>query len=1398
MFRFRDQIAQIEDMAKQFIDASFKKLRSAEGAFDMLQNIKNIKSRESINNQLMSKWYDILDQYAREVDIIEEIFKKNKDHPPEVKNQPKVAGAIAWSHSLFNRIKKTIVRFQSLQEMLSSEQGRAVTRKYLAVARSMREYEEQLYHQWSYSVEPISLQNLKAHILSVEVVPQFSLEQENNPNAAPFDPNEAFPRNETIKVNFRPELKEIIKEAKYLDKMGFGIPEAAMNIALQEDKYYNLVEDLNSMIRNLKNLVGPLDSAERKLLQAQLNEMRRVLKPGLSRLNWNSLGIPEFIHKCNQEINKVASLVNQIRKNSSNISHIVDQIAQAALVKEPAPDEVLESSEFFEINSQHRTNLVDSLVQKYKSITPLLIKMESLVANTNTGRSKMLKDYYAHWEKKIFYALNYMIVNNMHVMECLMTNNAAAKKRSKQNLPFRAVKPRTAPLFKVQAILSAPEIVTSPSTPDIFKLMVKMTRALVDTAKQFHRWQHGSCIIAPPQKVGDDEEPFIFSFHSDVVNNQSIISLIGSLNSTMTKTFGNVSKFLDIWRKYRPLWKVDKMITLEKFAQKKPSVINYDDKLIFYSKLAKDVESQPSSKDVDFVRIITNPLQAAIYSEATSWIFSIGQHLNTSSKESLDIILEKVKNYKLDLQKDPSSLDDLTYVLNAIADVRNSSEAIEFQYRNVIEAYRTILMYKIPVNQEEVQAANGLPELWENLLAEAKRVDDELIPVKVKFAEGTRDQVKDFKTELKSLKEDFILNGPGVINKDLDRGLELLKEAKENVAKFMLKRDALVKAEKLFNLSISNYSELYDVENDMKELDKIYDLYTDVRETIQSWSKTLWVNLDIATLNKGIEAFAVRLKKLPKELKQLPPYTVVADKILSFKDSIPLFSDLKNEALRERHWKKLMEITGQTFDMNPDTFTLEKLFSMNLHSHSEAIGEMVNGAMKELSIENALREIEVTWKTQKFTVIKYSKGIDDRGYILGAIDDIITTLDDNAMSLQSMSASKFVVAFAEIVQQWEKILSHVGEVLEVWMVVQRKWMYLESIFVGSGDIRLQLPEEAARFDRIDKNFKKIMTETAKHNLVMEACGVENRLQTLRDLSNELEACQKSLSDYLNAKRNAFPRFFFISDEELLSILGSIDPKNVQEHIIKMFDNVLKLNFGSGKHEKAIVGMSSSEGEVLDFKRVVQIDGRVEEWMLAVENEMKKSNRTVHKEAIFRYAEMDRLNWLMAYQGMVGLAGAQVWWTWQVEDVFRKIKSGNKLAMKRFSKSLGDQLEQLVVSVRSDLSSNDRKKINTQIIVDVHARDIVDRFVRDSIMDENEFEWESQLRFYWDRNADQLLTRQCNGVLEYGYEYMGLNGRLVITPLTDRCYLTLTQALSMKLGAAPAGMTVISKISFTMF
>lgn len=143
-------------------------------------------------------------------------------------------------------------------------------------------------------------------------------------------------------------------------------------------------------------------------------------------------------------------------------------------------------------------------------------------------------------------------------------------------------------------------------------------------------------------------------------------------------------------------------------------------------------------------------------------------------------------------------------------------------------------------------------------------------------------------------------------------------------------------------------------------------------------------------------------------------------------------------------------------------------------------------------------------------------------------------------------------------------------------------------------------------------------------------------------------------------------------------------------------------------------------------------------------------------------------------------------TSQVEDVFRQVADGNKYAIKDLEAKLSAQLNALVALVREKLSSHARKKVNTLLIIDVHARDIVDGFVRESILNAKEFAWESQLRFYWDRDVDDCIIRQCTGKFSYGYEYMGMNGRLVITPLTDRCYMTLTQALTFKLGGAPAG------------
>ena len=110
--------------------------------------------------------------------------------------------------------------------------------------------------------------------------------------------------------------------------------------------------------------------------------------------------------------------------------------------------------------------------------------------------------------------------------------------------------------------------------------------------------------------------------------------------------------------------------------------------------------------------------------------------------------------------------------------------------------------------------------------------------------------------------------------------------------------------------------------------------------------------------------------------------------------------------------------------------------------------------------------------------------------------------------------------------------------------------------------------------------------------------------------------------------------------------------------------------------------------------------------------------------------------------MVVIASETVWWTWRVEDTFRKIKAGDKKGMKNEYQKQYQELEDLTELLIETNDKQIRLKINIMITCSVHSRDIVGDFVRDSILDTKEFTWESQLRFYFDNDTDIINVQQC--------------------------------------------------------
>lgn len=165
-----------------------------------------------------------------------------------------------------------------------------------------------------------------------------------------------------------------------------------------------------------------------------------------------------------------------------------------------------------------------------------------------------------------------------------------------------------------------------------------------------------------------------------------------------------------------------------------------------------------------------------------------------------------------------------------------------------------------------------------------------------------------------------------------------------------------------------------------------------------------------------------------------------------------------------------------------------------------------------------------------------------------------------------------------------------------------------------------------------------------------------------------------------------------------------------------------------------------------------------------------------------YQEIKRVEWVTKWPGMVVLCVSQIFWSIDIQSRLQR-KQINEV--KEYFSILQQQLNETVALIRSNTITNlTRITIKALIVIDVHAKDVLEELVNNKVSSVNDFQWLSQLRYYM--MDDIVLVNIINASVPFAYEYLGNSDRLVITPLTDRCYRTLMGAYQLHLNGAPEG------------
>ena len=885
MATFNMQVTTIDQETNELINSSFGELRSTEAALQLLVHFKTISCRPSIAAAVSDKLSEILKQFTLEVEAVRTVWEQNRHSPSIPKNQPPVSGGIMWSRGLFFRIKKTLLQFESYCSLSESDGGRYTVKKYVELGKSLRRYENDLHANWRTRSEQQALELLKQPVLCID-------------NAG------------NICVNFPPELLELMRETKCLDKMGFSVGETVLNIALREQQYIMLYESLRHMIVNYTRTIEDLDPSLRSLCGKKISSLKGSMQLGFTALNWVSLGTHDFIDRTNKELSAFQGFVRLMDNNAAKVAEIVAKIRGARLV--PAEHELfgdekegLDLPELVARIESHRTAVVDALVELHEQITPLLCKIEEVAVDQNTGRSAEMASFYNYWEKEIFRALVNAVVEGMQGLAVLM--HIVRRPNSPSGLGR--------PLVRIHA-RAKPGIISTPSLTEVHKIIDKLLRGIVEaTSRRFVRWMAGTCIPCPPLDLAGQDQVKLVTYYDDVSAHPNCVKMMMKVRTSLPNTAARIEKSHQRFARHAALWKDDRQILVEKFVRSKPrSSVEFDERIKHYSNIVRDLAAYPTSVTIDYVHISYDEVLTDIQSEASKWTNLYSKFLQEDASAKLNRIADKMHQIRTELQIMPVNLEEFKHLLQVIHDTRDSSSEVECVATDVEERFGVLRFYRVSIDDSELERSRLLLSEWHKIVAQARHRSLEVSKLKKEFAAATQMSCLEFLVESEQFLRRITSEGPGAPDVELDVAAERTAAFAAELKVLMQKKDSIVSAIKLFELEPVVFSVLAQAAEKIKNINEIMRVYNDFSEACRSWSSALFFSeLNMDALKAGCDAFRMQFKKLPEHTHVFMLYDKLGVTLSNFEDSLPLLALLKSEAMRSRHWKKLLP----SVDVNP-------------------------------------------------------------------------------------------------------------------------------------------------------------------------------------------------------------------------------------------------------------------------------------------------------------------------------------------------------------------------------------------------------------------------------------------------------------------------------------------------
>jgi len=584
-----------------------------------------------------------------------------------------------------------------------------------------------------------------------------------------------------------------------------------------------------------------------------------------------------------------------------------------------------------------------------------------------------------------------------------------------------------------------------------------------------------------------------------------------------------------------------------------------------------------------------------------------------------------------------------------------------------------------------------------------------------------------------------------------------------------------------------NRLEMYD--DVLKSANFTVQLLTSIRDW-QDVARTMksvpLVSININSLSTSIENLVQSINRLRNESKF--GFSIIAEllskvqEVYSYLEQIEMLSKGK---MRSGNWISLFKACGLQPSQYHDNITIEDLSNMGILKMKEKILEITTISQGEFEIVSEFDRITTEW--EKVTVPFVEMTIKNEDNLrLGDTSQLVERINDRMIVFSKMYSNPYSISIKDSLLSKMKLLDTISRIIENWSTFQNNWSIL-SAFFESKENRNLLPLQSSKIDSIKKKWLPIAKYALKDSRVVSIATYPQLLDVFSDMNSSLESVLSSLGKFLDTKRTSIPRFYFITNDDLLLFLSTtqfsvfsfilkkifMDISQIDFHEQEMKPNDL-LNNSLNFNKLKIYGLIGINGEELNFQRQVLCSNPIEQWIPQTIDYMHNAVRDAIYSSLGGCSGPSLIDWALLYPSYIVFLSLHVSICKEIADCIKQSEYNSK-AFAQYDSLLRLRYEDVVQGLANKIKETDTKKLSVLLVIIQHYREILKEMSSSS--NNADLEWRNILHFSLITTTNKLRLQFGDTSWDHGFEFYGNVPVLVHTKHIESLLQSSLNALS---------------------